>query len=205
MRVPRLLAISDPAAAPGPHWRSWCEALGAAGVDGLQIRRKGCADRDLLALATAAREASPRPRTLLVNARPDIALAAHADGVHLPAAGLPVAAVRGAFGSTLLIGRSTHSVDEVRRARDQGADYVIFGPVFETPSKAGRISARGISSLSAAVECGVPVLAIGGIDPSNAQSVVDSGAWGLAAIRWFQVPAAGQAHFAALLRSWGEP
>lgn len=204
MRIPRLLAICDPAAAPGPEWRRWCEALGAAGVDGLQVRRKACADRDLLALAGAAREASPGPRTLLVNARPDIALAARADGVQLPASGLPVAAVRRAFGTTLLIGRSTHSVDEVRRARDQGADFVIFGPVFETPSKAGWIPARGISSLSAAVTCGLPVLAIGGIDQSNAQSIVDSGAWGLAAIRWFQDPAAGQPAFAALLRSWGE-
>jgi len=189
---------------PGPDWQRWCQELGAAGVDGLQVRRKGCADRDLLDLALAARQAASGPRALFVNARPDIALAAGADGVQLPGSGLPVAEVRRAFGSSLLVGRSTHTVAEVRLARDQGADFVLFGPVFATPSKAGRISARGIPVLSEAVACGLPVLAVGGIDERNARRIVESGAWGLAAIRWFQQPAAGRSAYETLLRAWGD-
>ncbi len=82
MKIPRLLAISDPASRPGPAWRRWCSELEAAGVDGLQVRCKSASDRDLLALATEARPQAKTARTLLVNARFDIALAADADGVH---------------------------------------------------------------------------------------------------------------------------
>lgn len=204
MKIPRLLAISDAAATPGPDWRRWCEELGAAGVDGLQVRRRACADRERLALAREARQVTSGPRAIFVNGRPDIALAARADGVQLPASGLPVAETRRFFGAALLVGRSTHTVDEVLRARDQGADFVLFGPVFETPSKRGRIPARGIFGLTEAVACGLPVLAVGGIDESNAFQVVTSGAWGLAAIRWFGDPAAGRPHFESLQRTWRE-
>ena len=205
MKIPHLLAISRPEITPGPDWRRWCGDLGAAGVDGLQVRRKHGSDRELLALATTARAAAGT-LTVIVNARLDIALAAGADGVQLPASGLPVDRVRGALGppaaSPLLLGRSTHTPDEVRLARDQGADYVLFGPVFETPSKAGRIAARGLTGLTQAVSCGLPVLALGGIDAGNASHVLDTGAWGLAAIRWFENPAAHRALFASLLSRW---
>jgi thiamine-phosphate pyrophosphorylase len=200
--IPRLLAISSPDARPGAHWRRWCGELAAAGVDGLQVRCKQVADRDLLALATEAREATPL--VVLVNGRPDIALAARAHGVHLPASGLPISRVRLLLGADLLVGRSTHTPDEVRLARDQGADYAIFGPVFETPSKAGILAARGLAALSEAVATGLPVVALGGIDAENAPRVVESGVWGLAAIRWFEDPAAARPHLAALRRSWQE-
>ena len=205
MKIPHLLAISRPEITPGPDWRRWCGDLGAAGVDGLQVRRKHGSDRELLALATTARAAAGT-LTVIVNARLDIALTAGADGVQLPASGLPVDRVRGALGPTparaLLVGRSTHTPDEVRLARDQGADYVLFGPVFDTPSKAGRIPARGLPGHAQAVSCGLPVLALGGIDAGNASHVLDTGAWGLAAIRWFENPAAHRALFASLLSRW---
>ena len=139
--IPRLLAISSPEAGSGADWRRWCGELAAAGVDGLQVRRKRVPDQELLALATEAVAAAPL--TVLVNGRPDIALAARAHGVHLPASGLPVAEVRRLLGANLLVGRSTHTPDEVRLARDQGADFAIFGPVFETPSKAGILPPAG--------------------------------------------------------------
>lgn len=206
MKIPRLLAISSPAVVPGAAWRRWCAALAAAGVDALQVRCKGCSDRDLLGLTTEARSAAPEKLAILVNARPDIVLAAGAQGVHLPAAGLPIAPVRRALdalpGGPLLIGRSTHSVEEIRLARDQGADFALFGPVFETPSKAGRMAPRGLHLLTAAVATGLPVLALGGIDASNARQIVDCGASGLAAIRWFEDPVAGGAQFQAVLRLW---
>lgn len=199
--IPRLLAISSPEAGSGADWRRWCGELAAAGVDGLQVRRKRVPDQELLALATEAVAAAPL--TVLVNGRPDIALAARAHGVHLPASGLPVAEVRRLLGANLLVGRSTHTPDEVRLARDQGADFAIFGPVFETPSKAGILAARGLAALSEAVATGLPIVALGGIDAKNARQVVESGAWGLAAIRWFEDPAAAQPHLAALRRhSW---
>lgn len=196
--IPRLLAINSPEAGSGAHWRRWCRELAAAGVDGLQVRRKGVSDQELLALATEARAAASL--TVLVNGRPDIAMAARAHGVHLPASGLPVAEVRRLAGATLLVGRSTHTPDEVRLARDQGADFAIFGPVFETPSKAGILAVRGLAGLSEAVATGLPIVALGGIDASNAQQVVESGAWGLAAIRWFEDPAAARPHLTALRR-----
>jgi thiamine-phosphate pyrophosphorylase len=196
--IPRLLAISSPEAGSGAHWRRWCGELAAAGVDGLQVRRKRASDQELLVLATEARATAPL--TVLVNGRPDIALAAGAHGVHLPAAGLPVAEVRRLLGANLLVGRSTHTPDEVRLARDQGADFAIFGPVFETPSKAGILAARGLAVLGEAVATGLPIVALGGIDATNARQVVESGAWGLAAIRWFENPAVARPHLAALQR-----
>lgn len=204
LQIPRLLAISDPGAVPGPAWQGWCRELARAGVDGLQVRQQVSSDLALLALADGAREAFPAPGRLFVNRRPDIAMVARADGVQLPAAGLPIAEVRTAFASGLLVGRSTHSIEEVRRARDEGADFVLFGPVFETPSKAGRLAARGVAALAAAAGCGLPVLALGGIDGSNADRLAGAGAWGLAAIRWFREPAAVRPQLAALRRVWGQ-
>lgn len=204
--VPRLLAISSPDVRPGPAWRQWCSDLEAAGVDGLQVRRKDASDRDLLELACEARAHTTGAVTILVNARLDIALAARADGVHLPASGLPVSRLRAALAACaappILFGRSTHSLEEVRRARDEGADFVLFGPVFPTPSKAGRIPVQGLDGLAHAAACGLPVLALGGIDATNAGQALDCGAWGLAAIRWFAEPAAGGRGFAALRRRW---
>lgn len=176
--------------------------LAAAGVEGLQVRRKGVSDQALLCLATQARTAAPAPFVLLVNGRVDIALLAGADGVHLPATGLPVAEIRRTLGRSLLLGRSTHTLDEVRLARDQGADFAIFGPIFETPSKAGLLAPRGLAALVEAVGTGLPIVALGGIDEGNARQVVASGARGLAAIRWFEDPAAARPHFASLLGSW---
>ncbi|MEO7795467.1 MAG: thiamine phosphate synthase [Thermoanaerobaculia bacterium] len=209
MKIPHLLAISSPEVRAGSAWRQWCSDLAAAGVDGLQVRRKDCTDRDLLALAAEARVSTAATVTLLVNARPDIALAADADGVQLPAQGLPVTRVRATFdhlsANSFLVGRSTHSPDEVRLARDQGADFALFGPLFETPSKAGRIAPRGLVALSEAVSCGLPVLALGGIDGENAPQALDAGAWGIAAIRWFENPLARRSDYAALLLRWRQP
>lgn len=187
MKVPRLLAVSDRRALGADAWDTWCRRLAASGVPALQVREKDLDDRALAELAASARESFPAPRQLLVNGRADLAIAAGADGVHLPASGLPVAAARRvAAGRPLLVGRSTHDLDDVLRARDEGADYVVFGPVFATPSKAGRLEPRGISSLGAAAAIGVPVLAIGGFeDGERATQALAAGAWGVAGVRAF--------------------
>jgi thiamine-phosphate pyrophosphorylase len=187
--VPRTLAISDRAAHAG-DWESWCASLAEAGVEALEVREKSVSDRELLALARAARVRFPPPRLLLVNGRADVALAADADGVHLPAAGLPAAAARAVVGPALLVGRSTHEAAEVEDAAVGGIlDYVLFGPIHATPSKAGRIEPRGISSLADVARRGVPILAIGGIeDAERAAAAIAAGAHGVAGIRAFLDP-----------------
>lgn len=140
----------------------------AGGVDLVQIREKDLPGRELLALALqivkGVRTSGARVR-VVVNGRLDVALAAKAAGVHLPAEGLPVRAVRERVGKKFLIGRSVHSVQEARQAGKEGADYLFFGPVFPTPSKAAYGPPQGAAILrkvTAAVR--IPVWAIGGIN-----------------------------------------
>ncbi len=177
-----LLAISDRASLAVPM-AGWLAALGAAGIGAVQIREKDLDDRDLYDLARLARTVLPASARLLVNGRLDVALAAGADGVHLPADGVPVAALRTRFGEAVLIGRSTHTVEEVERARDEGADYVTFGPVFATPGKGAPV---GLEGLARATAVGVPVLALGGVTLERLEELAGAGAAGVAAIRLFQ-------------------
>lgn len=155
-----------------------------SGVSMIQIREKSLSARLLFDLTDAAFEITRETDTkLLVNGRADIALAAGADGVHLPADGLPADVVRRSFPSDFLIGVSTHSVEEALTAKTSGADFVTFGPVFESPGK-GR--PQGVEDLTRVCELldPFPVIALGGIDESNYRSVLKSGASGFAAIRF---------------------
>jgi thiamine-phosphate pyrophosphorylase len=154
----------------------------------LQIREKSLPARVLYELATRAAEITRGSKTrLLVNDRADIARAAGADGVHLTSQSLPAGVVRRTFGSEFLIGVSTHSLDEARAARDGGADFVVFGPVFETESKRGFGAPQGLDKLRQVADelRGFQVLAIGGISLENAGACFDAGASGVAAISLF--------------------
>lgn len=187
-RVPRLLAIlalGDGTALAARDPLLWFGQLAAAGVDGLQVRAKELNDRELYDLATAARAALPPPARVVANGRADVALAAGLDGVHLPADGVPVAALRRRFGAELLVGRSTHTLDEVATAAAAGADYVVFGPVFPTPGKGPSV---GIAALRRAAAQGVPVLALGGVTVERLAEVAAAGAAGAAGIRLFLDP-----------------
>jgi thiamine-phosphate pyrophosphorylase len=159
-------------------------ALARAGLDVIQVREKDLSDRALLALVTAVRRAVSGTATrVLVNGRPDVALAAGADGVQLPEEGLPVAEVRRAFPS-LSIGASCHSVEAARRAAADGADTILLGPVFPTPGKEDHV--LGLSVLAeACAAAGVPVHAIGGVTPERVPALRAAGARGAAAIRPF--------------------
>jgi thiamine-phosphate pyrophosphorylase len=181
-------ARAETGVAPAPHATAagWFGALAAAGVDALQLREKRLDDRALLALALEARAALPPPARLLVNGRADVALAAAADGVHLPADGVPAAALRTRFGHGLLLGVSTHDLEEVRRARDAGADYVVYGPVYATPGKSGPATAAGAAGLARAAGLGIPVYAVGGVTLGRFAEIAAAGAAGVAAIRLFQ-------------------
>ena len=153
----------------------------AAGVEMIQVREKDLGAGELFALVCQVRDLAAGSATkVLVNGRLDIALAANIDGVHLPGDGLPAAEVRP---HVRTLGVSTHSIEEAIRAERDRADYIVFGPVFETPGK----TAVGLDALRIVVNSvKIPVLAIGGITEENAASVIDAGAAGIAAIRLFQ-------------------
>jgi thiamine-phosphate pyrophosphorylase len=190
---PRLLAISSGTlvASSSEHGAilGWIEELSTVSGVAVLLREKQLDDRSLWSLACSAREVFAG--LLLLSGRPDIALAARTDGVHLPAAGLPVEAVRRRFPS-LLIGVSTHSANEVAGAAVQDSDYVTFGPVFPTPSKESFGPPQGLDRLAAACEHGIPVLAIGGIDETSPPAVLARGAFGVAGIRCFATGASAE-------------
>lgn len=166
-----------------------------AGVDWVQIREKNLPARNLTDLARAAIAASERAGAgrarVLVNDRLDVAWAAGAAGVHAGESSLPirelVEARRRFGGEDFLVGASCHSLQGVVSAAQDGADYVFFGPVYATPSKAGFGAPQGLAKLAQACEAvSIPVIAIGGITAENAGACRDAGAAGVAAIRLFQ-------------------
>jgi len=127
---------------------------------------------------------------LMVNDRVDVARAAGADGVHLTARSLPAHVVRMSCGGEFVIGVSTHSVEEAQAARAGGADFVVFGPIFETESKRAFGPPQGLDKLRD-VTCALdnfPVLAIGGITLDNIAACLSAGASGVAGITLFNNP-----------------
>ena len=168
------------------------EAATIAGVSLIQIREKNLAVRVLADLCSRASTITRKSETrLLVNDRVDVALAYGADGVHLTSQSLSVNVARRLSGDDFMIGISTHSEEETLTARDQGADFAVFGPVFETPSKLqigetqGLEKLRDVSSISSKLR----VLAIGGVSLNNVEECFSAGAAGVAAIRLFEDPA----------------
>jgi len=175
-----------------------------AGVDLIQLREKDLPARELESLAKEAvrvvRENAGGKRTrLLINSRVDVAIAAEADGVHLRADDIAASEARVVFSKAgvhkPVIGVSCHSVSEVRLAESHGADFAVFGPVFEKSgvpgqglaslrAACGKVPARGVE---AAVPAGqMPVLALGGVNRDNAAACREACAAGVAAIRLFQ-------------------
>lgn len=167
-----------------------------AGADMIQIREKDLSARELTALVRSA-AALPNPRNvpLLVNDRVDIAVAAGLAGVHLPSSAMPPAEVRRITGRPWIIGVSCHTVDEVQRAALEGADFVVFGPVFAPLSKTSYSAPKGLSGLEEAARCSpLPIYALGGITPGNAVDCIRAGAAGIAGITMFQLPGCTLAH-----------
>ena len=162
------------------------EAGVAARVPLFQIREKTLSGRALYELTARAVEIMRGSDTrLLVNDRSDIARAAGADGVHLTSQSLPAAILRATYGPDFLIGVSTHSLDEARAAQAGGADFVVFGPVFETESKREFGEPQRLNKLEQVTSelRDFPVVAIGGITLDNVRACFDAGARGVAAIR----------------------
>lgn len=152
------------------------------GVDIVQLRIKVGSDTEILDHAARFRRICGHHGALLIlNDRPDLAVAAGADGVHVGQDDVPVARARELVGSDRLVGLSTHSPAQIDGAA--GVDYIGVGPVYETPTKPGR-TAVGLGLVRyAAAHAGVPFFAIGGIDRSNIGAVRDAGAQRVAVVR----------------------
>jgi thiamine-phosphate pyrophosphorylase len=185
-------------------------ATAAAGVDWVQIREKDLSARELFALVRDAvalgsvRSGSIRPESdrpglihprsikIIVNDRLDVALAAGAAGVHLAHTSAPAREVvrwcrAGNAPADFLVGVSCHSLEGAQEAESAGASYTYFGPVYETPSKIPFGKPHGVEELAQVANAvSIPVIAIGGVNTSNAAECIRAGAAGIAAIRMFQ-------------------
>ncbi len=150
------------------------------GVTAIQVRRKTGNGRDLFDLAILLAESLPAEFPLLVNGRLDVALESGAWGLHLPEGHIHLSRFR-EKSSALHLGVSCHSLESARVARDEGADYLVFGPVFDTPSKREFGPPQGIERLKEVVEAiDLPVIAIGGIGEGNIGPIRRAGAAGIA-------------------------
>jgi thiamine-phosphate pyrophosphorylase len=155
-----------------------------SGIELVQIREKELPAKFIFELTAAAVNTAQDSLTrILVNDRLDIAIAAGADGVHMTGTSIPTGIVRKSVPVDFLVGVSTHLLDETIAAQDNGADFAIYGPVFETPGKRKATSVEKLAEICRAVDP-FPVIAVGGIDASNYESVLSSGAAGFAAIRY---------------------
>ncbi len=164
-------------------------AAARAGIDLIQVRERDLEGRDLAALVSRCLAATDRSATkVLVNDRIDVAAATGAHGVHLRGDSVSVAAARSLLGGQALVGRSVHSIHEAAAAN--GADYLIFGALFQTASKDAGHPTASLDDLRSACRApsGVPVLAIGGMTVPRASEVARAGAAGLAGIGIFVPP-----------------
>jgi len=202
-----LYLITDRTQTAGQPLVDVVRAALAGGVRAVQLREKDLPDDEYAELARTLRCVTREfGAALFINSRVDIALAVGADGVHLGAASAPVAEVRGRCGRAMLIGYSSHGLAEARRAVRDGADFITFGPVFATPSKAAYGEPLGCAALQRAVEAlPVPVFALGGVKPENLPAVREAGCSRIALIS--AVSAAPDPGRAAreLLASLGNP
>lgn len=168
--------------------RSHLQTAVRAGVDLIQLREKDLACRELLSLAKDAVGISRESNTrIVVNDRLDIALAAGAQGVHLGGQSVPPEAVRRHVDKEFLVGVSCHSMQDARKAEAGGADYILLGPIFDTPSKRPYGPPLGLDKLTEVTRgIKIPVLALGGITVERVRPCLEAGATGIAGIRLFQ-------------------
>ena len=156
------------------------------GVRAIQLREKDLPMRELLALSQELRAMTKEfGAKLFINDHVDVAVAVDADGVHLGHQSMPAAAVRNIVGRKLMIGVSTHTLDEVRAAESGGADFVTFGPIYETPSKThlgAPVGIEALRSVKRAVDIDIPIFALGGVRGKNIGHVLWAGAYGVSVI-----------------------
>lgn len=203
-----LYVVTDRQLTGGRPLRLVVEAALRGGARAVQLREKDLPPRALYPLALEMRQLTQAyGARLLINDRVDVALAVNADGVHLTTTSLPASIARQVLGPGRLIGVSTHTRAEVQAAIDEGADFIVFGPVFSTPSKAPYGPPVGLDALRAVrAVVKLPILAIGGIKPTNLEQVLAAGADGIAVISAIisaDDPTAATQNLLAALRATG--
>lgn len=183
--IPRLYVVTDRQQTAERPLEAVVAAAARGGAGMIQLREKDLTARELYDLgARLQSRLAPHGIPLLINDRLDVALALDTAGVHLAGHSLSPAQARRVLGPHKLIGVSTHSLDHARQAMHEGADFIVFGPVFETPSKVQYGAPQGLQRLAevvANVTC--PVIAIGGIDAASVPQILQTGAHGVAMIR----------------------
>jgi len=181
--LPRFYAILDPSLRPDVSLAEFALLLTQAGVRLVQLRAKSLGSRGLLEAARELVSALPASCRLIVNDRVDVALLAGAAGVHVGQDDLPLAAARHVVGFDRIVGFSTHTAEQVDAANSTPVDYLAFGPVFATATKADHESVVGCEGLREARRRSTrPLVAIGGITPENAGQVIEAGADSVAVI-----------------------
>jgi thiamine-phosphate pyrophosphorylase len=182
LRLPTLCLITDRKRCGESPLEAVVDEAIKGGVNLVQLREKDLPAGELLALTTRVREVTRGRAVLIINDRLDVALAAGADGVHLPESGLPVAIARWLLGQHVLIGRSVHSEEAAIEAEQAGAEYVQLGTIYATESKpdakpAGPDLVRKVSGA-----LNIPILAVGGVRAENVAEVIEAGASGVSVI-----------------------
>ncbi len=179
-----LYVVTDRSLTNGRSLEVVIEAALAGGAKAIQLREKDLSTRDLYQLVERLLPiVRRRGASLLINDRVDLTLALPIDGVHLSRTSLPPAEARALLGPARLIGVSCHSLEEAIEAERGGADFIVFGPLFPTPSKATYGPPVGLTRLSEMKrQVRLPILGIGGITVVNVASVVAAGADGAAII-----------------------
>ena len=202
--LPRLHAVTDAAVIAAPDFAARAAAIAAAGPAVALHARDRSAGGAALARVALRLVALARPpeASVFVNARPDVAAAAGAQGIQLGGTDLTPAEARASFPRGW-IGRSVHSAGEAELAAGEGADFLMVGNVYRTPSHPGRPGA-GLALVRDSARLGLPVIAIGGVDPSRAVELRDEGAYGVAAIAALWGAADPAAAALALLAPWVE-
>lgn len=180
----RLLLVTDRHQTKGRPLVPLLQRVLSVAVPAIQLRERDLPVRELVALAREVQALTNSGGSqLLINDRIDIALALDGVGVHLRSNSLPVSVARRLLGADRLLGLSVHSLEETVQAESQGADYVILGPIYETPSKQAFGAPIGIQTLEKACRAvRIPVVGIGGVTAARAREMRQAGAFGVAVI-----------------------
>ena len=175
----RLYVITDRRLLPVGTFVERIIEIVTEGIKVVQLREKDLSAREQIELAKKLRE---YPAKLFINDRADITQAIGADGLHIPEHSFPVDEARKIIGN-ILIGKSAHSLESALHSEKEGADFITFGPVYDTPSKLQYGKPLGIEKLHEVTQqISIPVFAIGGIDPERAKVCIDAGAFGVSVI-----------------------
>jgi len=180
----RLLVVTDRHQTKGRPLVPLLQQVLTAGTSAIQLRERDLSARELVTLAREVQAVTASSKSqLLINDRVDVALALEGVGVHLRSNSLPLSVARQMLGSQRLLGISVHAVEEAMQAEAAGADYIVLGPIYETPSKQTFGPPLGIHTLEKACTLvRIPIIGIGGVTAARAREMRRAGAFGVAVI-----------------------